>query len=76
MMCRYCTALKVTYDVGALSYEEVLTVFWDIIDPTLPHTQQQHQQQQQAEDIQEMEGALYYSCIYYHNEEQRVTAER
>ena len=73
MMYRYCTALKVTYDVGVLSYEEVLTVFWDIIDPTLPHTQHQ---QQQAEDIQEMEGAPYYSCIYYHNEEQRVTAER
>lgn len=54
--------MQVTYDPNAVSYEELLDVFWDIMDPTTPN--------QQGNDV----GTQYRSGIYYHTPEQRDIA--
>lgn len=56
-------AVQVTFDASAIRYEDLLSVFWDIIDPTTLN--------QQGNDM----GTQYRSGIYYHNENQRITAE-
>jgi peptide-methionine (S)-S-oxide reductase len=57
-------AVQVTFDTTAIKYEDLLTVFWDIIDPTTLN--------QQGNDL----GTQYRSGIYYHNENQKVAALR
>lgn len=54
--------MQVTFDPAAVSYNELLDVFWDIIDPTTYN--------RQGND----EGSQYRSGIYFHNESQRNTA--
>jgi peptide methionine sulfoxide reductase MsrA len=47
-----------------VAYEELLTVFWDLIDPTTLN--------RQGGDA----GTQYRSGIYYHDDHQRLAAQR
>lgn len=57
-------AVQVIYDVSAIKYEDLLTVFWDLIDPTTKN--------RQGNDV----GSQYRTGIYYHNDEQYNAAFR
>jgi methionine-S-sulfoxide reductase len=65
-VCSGCTghteAVQITFDSFAVKYEDLLVVFWDLIDPTTLN--------QQGNDV----GSQYRSGIYYHNESQRMAA--
>ncbi len=56
-------AVLVVYDPGQVSYEELLTVFWEGHDPT--------QGMRQGNDV----GTQYRSAIYWFDEQQRKAAE-
>ncbi|MFO8110012.1 MAG: peptide-methionine (S)-S-oxide reductase MsrA [Thermoplasmata archaeon] len=56
-------ACEVFFDNEMISYEELLTVFWNIHDPT--------QKDRQGYDV----GTQYRSAIFYHNHEQKRKAE-
>ncbi|VAX35059.1 Peptide-methionine (R)-S-oxide reductase MsrB [hydrothermal vent metagenome] len=56
-------AIEVVYDPSEVSYEELLEVFWQNIDPTTLN--------QQFAD----KGTQYRTGIFYHNEEQQRLAE-
>jgi peptide methionine sulfoxide reductase msrA/msrB len=60
----HAEAVQIKYDPGIVSYEELLCLFWRMHDPTTPN--------RQGPDV----GTQYRSAIFYHNEEQRVAAER
>lgn len=55
-------AVKVTFDTAAVGYEDLLAVYWDILDPTTKN--------RQGGDS----GTQYRSGIYYINEKQRTAA--
>ncbi len=57
-------AVRVVFDPGVVSYEALLAVFWHNIDPTVSD--------RQFCDV----GNQYRSGIFYHDEAQRVAAER
>jgi len=59
----HAEAIRITYDPGKISYEELLEVFWKIHDPTTLN--------RQGNDA----GPQYRSVIFYHDEEQRRIAE-
>ena len=59
----HAEVVEVTYDPSQVSYEELLNVFWEIHDPT--------QLNRQGFDIE----TNYRSVIFYHDGEQKVTAE-
>jgi len=54
----------VVYDPSAVSYEDLLAVFWENHDPT--------QGFRQGNDV----GTQYRSAIYYTDDEQKAAAER
>ncbi len=54
--------MQITFDPTAVSFEELLDVFWDIIDPTTLN--------QQGNDV----GSQYRSGIYFHNDFQKDLA--
>jgi peptide-methionine (S)-S-oxide reductase len=56
--------VQIEYDPDIVSYEELLELFWDIHDPT--------QLNRQGPDI----GTQYKSVIFYHDEKQRISAEK
>jgi methionine-S-sulfoxide reductase len=56
-------ALQVTYDPAQISYDQLLDIFWQQINPT--------QADGQFSDI----GPNYKAAIYYGNEEEKKTAE-
>lgn len=56
-------AIEVYYDPQKISYQELLTVYWRNIDPTVEN--------QQFCD----KGEQYRSVIFYHNQEQKQLAE-
>jgi peptide-methionine (S)-S-oxide reductase len=56
--------VRVVYDPDDVSYEELLTAFWESHDPT--------QGMRQGNDM----GTQYRSGIYWHDEQQREAAER
>ena len=60
----HAEVVEVEYDPSQVSYEELLKVFWSNHDPT--------QLNRQGPDV----GTQYRSAIFYHNEEQRLAAER
>jgi peptide-methionine (S)-S-oxide reductase len=60
----HAEAVEVEYDPARVSYEQLLTVFWENHDPT--------QLNRQGPDV----GSQYRSAIFWHNEEQRLAAER
>jgi peptide-methionine (S)-S-oxide reductase len=59
----HAEAIQISYDPSAISYEELLEVFWKTHDPTTPD--------QQGNDV----GTQYRSAIFYHNDEQKRLAE-
>jgi peptide-methionine (S)-S-oxide reductase len=56
-------AVQVAYDPTKVSYEKLLEVFWQNIDPFTPNAQFCDR------------GSQYRSAIFYHNEEQKRLAE-
>ena len=60
----HAEAVLLKYDPSVVSYEELLSLFWRMHDPTT--------QNRQGPDV----GTQYRSAIFYHNEEQRKAAER
>lgn len=57
-------AAQVHYDSDKITYEELLTVFWQQIDPTDDGGQFADR------------GSQYRTAIFYHNEEQKLLAEK
>ena len=58
----HAEVVEVTYDSERLTYEDMLTVFWDNHNPTTLN--------RQGPDI----GTQYRSAIFYHDEEQKQAA--
>ena len=58
----HAEAVQVTFDPKIISYKEILSIFFDFHDPTTLN--------RQGNDI----GTQYRSVIYYHNDEQKMTA--
>jgi methionine-S-sulfoxide reductase len=63
-MTGHAEAILVKYDPKIVSYEDLLSLFWRMHNPTTPN--------QQGPDI----GTQYRSAIFYHSEAQRIAAER
>lgn len=59
----HAEAVQITYDPDAVSYRELLEVFFDIHDPTT--------EDREGPDV----GSQYRSAVFYHDEQQRETAE-
>ncbi|MCU0427649.1 MAG: peptide-methionine (S)-S-oxide reductase MsrA [Candidatus Kapabacteria bacterium] len=57
-----CT--QITFDPAKVSYDELLKIFWKTHDPTTLN--------RQGNDV----GTQYRSVIFYHNEQQKVLAEK
>lgn len=57
-------AVEITYDANIISYETILEIYWQQIDPTDPDGQFHDR------------GPQYRAAIFYHNEEQRKLAEQ
>lgn len=56
--------VQITYDPKKVSYETILDIYWQQIDPTDPDGQFQDR------------GSQYRAAIFYHTEEQKRLAER
>jgi len=59
----HAEVLQITYDPAVVSFETLLEVFWNTHDPTTLN--------RQGND----EGPQYRSAVFYHNDQQRQTAE-
>lgn len=59
----HAEAIRITYDSDKITYKDLLNAFFDLHDPTTPN--------RQGPDV----GSQYRSTIFYHNEDQRKTAE-
>jgi methionine-S-sulfoxide reductase len=60
----HAEVVQVSYDPKAISYEELLEVFWTTHDPTTLN--------QQGHDV----GTQYRSAVFYHSNEQKGLAEK
>jgi peptide-methionine (S)-S-oxide reductase len=60
----HAEVVQITYDPNILSFEDILQVFFTFHDPTTLN--------RQGNDI----GTQYRSAIFYHDDEQKTTAER
>ncbi|ELZ27884.1 methionine sulfoxide reductase A [Halorubrum distributum JCM 13561] len=60
----HAEVVQVEYDPDALSYEDILEIFFTVHDPT--------QLNRQGPDV----GSQYRSIVLYHDDEQRDVAER
>jgi peptide-methionine (S)-S-oxide reductase len=60
----HAEAIQVTFDPEVISFEDLLEVFWRTHDPTTLN--------RQGADV----GTQYRSAIFYHDDEQRATAEK
>ncbi|PSR57248.1 peptide-methionine (S)-S-oxide reductase [Adhaeribacter arboris] len=57
-------AVQITFNPSLISYDEILTTFWQSIDPTDPGGQFGDR------------GSSYKTAIFYHTEEQKAAAEK
>lgn len=57
-------AIEITFDPTVITYQRLLDIFWQIHDPTLAD--------RQGNDI----GPQYQAVIFYHDESQRLAAEK
>jgi len=60
----HAEVVQITFDPAVISYEEIISVFWSIHDPTTRN--------RQGHDS----GTQYRSIIFYHSEEQRIAADK
>ena len=60
----HAEVIQVTFDPAIVTYEDLLEVFWNTHDPTTLN--------RQGAD----EGTQYRSVIFYHDEEQKTTADQ
>ena len=60
----HAECLQIIYDPKKISFEELLEVFWKTHDPTTLN--------RQGNDV----GTQYRSAIFYHNENQKLLAEK
>ena len=60
----HAEVVQVWFDPAVISYEDILTIFWRIHDPTTPN--------RQGNDV----GPQYRSAIFTHDEAQRAAAEK
>ena len=60
----HAEVVQVWFDPAVISYEDILTIFWHIHDPTTPN--------RQGNDV----GPQYRSAIFTHDEAQRAAAEK
>jgi peptide-methionine (S)-S-oxide reductase len=60
----HAEAIEISFDPAQISYEDLLRVFFKTHDPTTLN--------RQGADV----GTQYRSAIFYHDEEQKATAER
>ena len=60
----HAESLQIVFDPDRISYEEILEFFFRLHDPTTMN--------RQGNDL----GSQYRSAIFYHDEQQRETAER
>ena len=60
----HAEVIQMTFDPNILAFDEVLYVFWRTHDPTTLN--------RQGPDV----GTQYRSAIFYHNEQQRLIAEK
>lgn len=60
----HAEAIQIKFDPRIISFAQILEVFWKLHDPTTLN--------RQGVDS----GSEYRSAIYYHNEQQRKTAEK
>ncbi len=60
----HAESVLIKFDPGIVSYEELLSLFWRIHDPTTPN--------RQGPDV----GTQYRSAIFYHNDQQKEAAEK
>jgi peptide methionine sulfoxide reductase msrA/msrB len=60
----HAECVQVTYDTTKVSYAEILDVFWNIHDATIPN--------QEGNDV----GDDYRSAVFYHNNAQKAIAEQ
>ncbi len=59
----HAEVVEVSYDPARLTYDDLLTVFWENHDPTTLN--------RQGPDV----GEQYRSAIFYHDDEQKAAAE-
>jgi len=60
----HAEAVQIRFDPKVVSYEELLSLFWRMHDPTTPD--------RQGPDV----GSQYRSAIFYHSEGQKAAADR
>ncbi len=60
----HAEAVRVVYDPQRVSYDELLSVFWDSHDPTTPN--------RQGPDV----GTQYRSAVFVHDDDQEASATR
>lgn len=59
----HAEVIQMTFDPAVIAYEDLLEIFWKTHDPTTPN--------QQGPDT----GPQYRSVVFYHNDQQKKTAE-